>query len=494
MIKINQEKVISLKSKNLELNSTSNDVYMELSMCILTDQPNLNNLKFNESYIKGVVANKDRFIGIPLVVNRTKLENGFFASLNHELDKHTSLLKTDTIGTFVDFREETDADGALKLMGDVRILKRYPTVCESIIALYESGDLEFSCEAMVYGYESIDDDTGIRTVGYEFEGKVNSLFGSCIVSEPAEVKSKPTLLVAQALEKDLGEEIKMTRTDIGFNKDIEIAYHGKLELSSLKFSDVSNQIYNILNPINPRSNYRSYNYYIQEMYTDHVIVEDEDDYKVLFKINYKIENDIVILDDKENWIEGYKGFIPKGVNVDELIEAREKEESEATTIATELNAKHKEATEKMEEEVKELNSKIEELDKQVKELNSALVGKQEEIQSLEESKKELNSIIEELEPYKSKVETAEKERQINELQSKYQKVLTEESMQSEEVVQAINELNSSKLDAIVVAQILSKSSKDEAEDQKEETVIVTASKQQDLIPQSAKERLYAPRN
>lgn len=494
MIKINQEKVISLKSKNLELNSTSNDVYMELSMCILTDQPNLNNLKFNESYIKGVVANKDRFIGIPLVVNRTKLENGFFASLNHELDKHTSVLKTDTIGTFVDFREETDAEGALKLMGDVRILKRYPTVCESIITLYESGDLEFSCEAMVYGYESIDDDTGIRNVDYEFEGKVNSLFGSCIVSEPAEVKSKPTLLVAQALEKDLGEEIKMTKTDIGFNKDIEISYHGKLELSSLKFSDVSNQIYNILNPINPRSNYRSYNYYIQEMYIDHVIVEDEDDYKVLFKINYKIENDIVILDDKENWIEGYKGFIPKGVNVEELIEAREKEESEAATITTELNARHKEETEKMEEEVKELNSKIEELDKQVKELNSALVGKQEEIQSLEESKKELNSKIEELEPYKSKVETAEKERQINELQSKYQKVLTEESMQSEEVVQAINELNSSKLDAIVVAQILSKSSKDEAEDQKEETVIVTASKQQDLIPQSAKERLYAPRN
>lgn len=182
------------------------------------------------------------------------------------------------------------------------------------------------------------------------------------------------------------------------------------------------------------------------------------------------------------------------MNVDELIEAREKEESEAATITTELNARHKEETEKMEEEVKELNSKIEELDKQVKELNSALVGKQEEIQSLEESKKELNSKIEELEPYKSKVETAEKEQQINELQSKYQKVLTEESMKSEEVVQAINELNSSKLDAIVVAQILSKSSKDEADEQKEETVIVTASKQQDLIPQSAKERLYAPRN
>lgn len=492
MKNIKNTNVISLKSKNLELNSTSNDVYMELSMCILTDQPNLNNLKFNENYIKGVVANKDRFIGIPLVVNRTKLENGFFASLDHELDKHTSLLKTDTIGTFVDFREESDTDGALKLMGDVRIFKRYPTVCESIIDLYESGDLEFSCEAMVYGYESIDEETGIRSVDYEFEGKVNSLFGSCIVSEPAEVKSKPTLLVAQALEKDLGEEIKMTNNTEVFNKNIEIAYHGRLELSSLKFSDVSNQIYNILNPINPRSNYRSYNYYIQEMYVDHVIVEDEDDYKVLFKINYKIENDVVILDDKENWIEGYKGFIPKGVNVEELVSSIEKQTLEAEAAKRELNEKHKEEQIKMEDEVKELNSKIEELEKQVKELNSALVGKQEEVQNLEESQKELNSKIKELEPYKSKVETAEKDRQINELQTRYQKVLSEEVMKSDEVVQAINELNSSKLDSIVVAQILNKTATDD--NQTDETVIVTASKQQDLIPQSAKERLYAPRN
>ncbi|WP_145413320.1 hypothetical protein [Paenibacillus xylanexedens] len=466
---------------------------MELSMCILTDQINLNNLKFNENYIKGIVSNKDKFIGIPLVVNRIKLENGFFASLDHALDKNTNLLKTDTIGTFIDFREETDPDGTLKLMGDVRIFKRYPTVCEAIVDLYESGDLEFSCEAMVYGYESTDEETGVRSVDYEFEGKVNSLFGSCIVSEPAEVKSKPTLLVAQALEKDLGEEIKVTNTTEVFNKNIDIAYHGKLELSSLKFSDVSNQIYNILNPVNPRSNYRTYNYYIQEMYVDHVIVEDEDDYKVLFKINYRIENDIVILDDKENWVEGYKGFIPKDINIDDLISLQETQTLELEKITNELNTKHKEESSKMEEEVKVLNDKIEELENKVKELNSTLVGKQTEIQGLQENEKQLNSKIEELEPYKSQVETAEKERQVSELQSKYQKVLSEDLMKSEEVVKAINELNSSKLDSIVVAEILNKSNTN-AEDQKEDNVIVTASKQQDLIPQSAKERLYAPRN
>ena len=62
-------------------------------MCILTDQPNLNNLKFNENYIKGIVTNKEKFIGIPLVVNKTKLENGFYSNLNHEFDKSSNLLK-----------------------------------------------------------------------------------------------------------------------------------------------------------------------------------------------------------------------------------------------------------------------------------------------------------------------------------------------------------------------------------------------------------------
>lgn len=459
-------------------------------MCILTDQPNLNNLKFNENYIKGIVANKDKFVGIPLVVNRLKLENGFYASLDHGLDKKSNLLKTDTIGTFVDFRKETDEDGVLMLMGDVRIYKRYPAVCEAIVDLYESNELEFSCEAMVYGYASIDEETGLRSVDYEFEGKVNSLFGSCIVSDPAEVKSRPTLLIAQALERDHGGENKMPED--AFNKNIEITYHGQLELSSLKFTDVSNQIYNILNPVNPRTNYRTYNYYIQEMYTDYVIVEDEDDYRVLYKINYKIENDLVILDDKENWIEGYKGFIPKGVNVEELIATKQKADETIEAVTKELNSKHKEEKVKVEEQIQELNSKIDELETKIAELNSVVVSKEEEVKNLQEIQRELNSKVEELEPFKTQVEVAEKNKKIIEIQSKYEKVLSKEAMESEEVIQAINELNSSKLDAIVVSEVLRKSATEETSTG--DTVIVTASKNQDLIPQSTRERLYAPKN
>lgn len=494
VINITKQKVntVSLKSRALELNSQSNDVYMELTMCILTDQPNLNNLKFNENYIKGIVANKEKFIGIPLVVNKTKLENGFYSNLNHEFDKSSNLLKTDTIGTFVDFREETDNEGTLMLMGDARIYKRYPNVCESIVELYNSGDLEFSCEAMVYGYESVDEVTGLRSVDYEHEGKVNSLFGSCIVSDPAEVRSKPTLLVAEALKKDLGDKSMPTNEDV-FNNNIQINYHGKLELSSLKFSDVSNQIYNILNPINPRNNYRSYNYYIQDIYTDFVIVEDEDDYRVLYKIKYTIDNDIVILDDKENWVEGYKGFIPNGVDIDKLMLEKEESSQAIQTATIDLKNMHDKEKSNMEEKIKELSEHVTALESKVTELNDLVVSKQEEISELQQTKNELDSKIQELEPYKTKVETAEKELKMNELKAKYNKILSEETMSSEEVQSAINELNSTKLNEIAVAELVKKNSNSENE-QPSGDVIVTASTQQDLIPQSAKERLYSTRN
>ncbi|WP_431785795.1 coiled-coil domain-containing protein [Paenibacillus lactis] len=483
---------VSLKSRALELNSQSNDVYMELTMCILTDKPNLNNLKFNENYIKGIVANKEKFIGIPLVVNRTKLESGFYSNLNHELDKSTNLLKTDTIGSFVDFREEVDKDGTLMLMGDARIYKRYPTVCESILELYESGDLEFSCEAMVYGYESIDEESGIRCVDYEYEGKINSLFGSCIVSDPAEIRSKPTLLIAEALKIDLGESEMSIKEEI-FNKNIEIKYHGKFELSSLKFSEVSNQIYNILNPINPRSHYRTYNYYIQDLYTDFVIVEDSDDYHLLYKIKYRIENDIVILDERENWVEGYKGFIPKGVDIDQLLLENEKLSQAASKATKELNSNHEKEKLLMEEEVQQLNEKIKALEAKVVELNETVVSKQEEINGLQEKHVELSNTIKELEPYKAKVEMAEKEQKMNALRTKYTKILSEETMKSEEVQTAISELNSVKLNEIAVSELVNKNHGTDQE-QPSGDVIVAASSQQDLLPQSAKERLYAPRN
>jgi uncharacterized coiled-coil protein SlyX len=493
-----KKEILSVKPRIIELSET-NDIYMSLTMCILTNQTNLNKLRFTDDYIDGIVNNKETFIGIPLVANRSKLEAGLYNNLTHELNKKTGELKTDQIGSFVDFWKEEDEDGTVKLMGLVRVHKRYPNVCNAMLELYESGDLEFSCECLVYGYASKDEETGERSLNYEYEGYVNALFGSCVVTNPAEPKSVASVLVA-AIAKDLegGENVSET---IVFNKGFDIAYHGSIEISALTSSDISNQIYNILNPIDPKSNYRKYNFWINTVYFSksenfdgYVIVEDWEDSQTLFRINFSIENDIVVLDAKENWIEGYKGFIPKGINVDDLISAQKTAEIEMNNKINELNTKHEEEKQLTEEQIKELQSQLEALQSQVSELNGIVVSQKEEIVQLQNKETELNNVIESLKPFKEQVETAEKQTKKDALTEKYGKLLSAETMKSEQVVNAIEALDEVSLNAIVVAEVAKELASKSTQDQnKTNDVVVNARQPEDLLPEDRKSRLYAPK-
>jgi hypothetical protein len=497
-----QAEKLQINPKFIVLNSESNDIYIELTMCILTNQANLNKLQFTDDYINGVVENKDKFIGIPLQVNRTKLENGFYKTLDHELDKKTKLLKTDSIGSFVDFWSDIDEeDGSLLLMGLVRIHKRYPHVCDAVVELYESGDLEFSCEMLAYGYASTDDETGVRSVNYEFEGQVNSLFGSAIVTHAAEKKSKATLLVAEALEQDLketlegGETVPEAKVEV-FNKGEDIKYYGEFELSSMKFSDVSNSIYNLINPINPQTNYRSYNYYVLDMYLDYAIVESWDDYTTLWRIPYTIDGDIVSVSPQAEWIKGKKGFIPDGVDIDALIESQKNATIEINNKIEELNNTHKEEHKLNEEQILEMQSKMTALEAKVTELNGMVVSQQETIVQHEASVAELNAQVETLTPFKVQVEVAEMQTKQSTMTDKFSKILSEDMMKSEDVTSAIAELNEVRMNEIVVAEI----AKEKAETvvasktNVKADVIVAASNQEDLIPQDRRNKLYEVRN
>jgi hypothetical protein len=187
---------ITITPKIIELNQNSNDIYMTVKLCILSNQVNYNNAKFTDDFIQGVIDNKSTYIGIPLVANKTKLENGVYDKLTHEYSN--GQLNTDVIGSFIDFWEETDDTNAKLLMGEARIYKRFPNVCEAILDLFESNDLEFSCEVLVAEYESVEDN--VRSIHYN--GGKNALIGSCVVTDPAESRSRATLLIAEALEKD----------------------------------------------------------------------------------------------------------------------------------------------------------------------------------------------------------------------------------------------------------------------------------------------------
>ncbi|MEQ6355246.1 hypothetical protein ABNX05_11510 [Lysinibacillus sp. M3] len=480
------KEILSIKPISLELNE-SNDIYMLLNIGILSNVANYNDAQFTDEFIEYIVSNKVTYIGLPLQVNKEKLENAEYDNLTHELVN--GKLMTDSIGSFVDFWTET-IDDATVLMGSVKIWKRYPNTCSAILELYENGDLESSCEVMIKEYKEITED-GIRIIDHA-DGS-NAFIGSAIVSNPAESRAKATLLVAEAYEKDLSIEneekgdVTVAEKEV-FNKGHKIQYKGKFETASLKYSEISNQIYNKLNPINAKTNGRQYNYYIHTIFNDHVIVEDWDDYEVLFKIPYSIENDEVIISPSDQWEQGKLGFIPD--NTVELTNLLSEKEKELSDVQDELTQVKEELASLQNDETKEASD----FKDKIKELNDTIVTQAGTESELRNEIAELKSTVEELVQYKEKVEIAEKETEITELSNKYSKLLSEETFKSDDVQNAIQELNSEKLNEIVVNEVTKQKNEVEVASKQNDDVIVVASKQDDLIVKDKREFWASPRS
>lgn len=471
---------LSINSKIIELNEIeNNDIYMTLKMCVLTNQTNLNMARFTDEFINEIVENKEDYIGIPLVANREMLENKEFDGLTHELDPVTGELRTDIVGSFIDFYTEQDDDGTLKLMAEVRVFKRFPNVCSSIVELFQAGDLEFSCECLVYEYANIEDD-GTRVI----DAGGGKLFASAIVSEPAEVRSKATLLIAEAYKKDIESYqqggVKMDKK-ADYNNGVKVQYIGQLETSSLKFWEIEKAIYNLVNPVDPENGDREYNYWIHTLYHDKVILGHFDK-DVLYSVNYKIENDTVILDSKENWVKGSFQFVPDGVDIDKLLEQNDERIKDLEEELDSLKEEKLQMSQDNKKKIEELNQKIEELESEIadlkeknQQLEETIVSQKEEIVKAEETINELNEQVEELGKYKEQVEKAEKEAKMAELSEKYSKLLPEEIFSSDEVKQAIENLDEAKLNSIVVAEI----AKEKEEDKN--PVEIAATKHVDLV-------------
>jgi outer membrane murein-binding lipoprotein Lpp len=373
---------------------------------------------------------------------------------------------------------------------------------ECIEKLYSDGVSTSSVEVEIYKYG--ENPTKDYRYGTDFTYIGNCLLGSTVA--PADIDAGVLSIgdkeIAMAIEQDLNniESNQKGDDDMGdvqFNKGVEIRYHGNVETNSLKFSDISNQIYNLLNPINPKNNSRSYNYYIQDMYNDYVIVEEWDDYTTLWKIPYQITNDTVVLDPQENWVKGYKGFIPEGVEINQLLIDSEQKVTELNNKIETLEKEAKATMEKTVEqltqelsnkdtEISTLTTKVTELEGKVAELNELVVSQETSKKEMETTISELNSKVEELTPFKEQIEKAEKDAKVAELSSKYSKLLSEDTLKSERVQNAIAELNEVELSQVVVEEVLKAKSVETEVASKIETVVVTASKQEDLIPTDKK--------
>ena len=71
------------------------------------------------------------------------------------LDLGTGQFQSEQIGSFFSFAKAQDEFG-VSLIGEARIPKRSSTLCETIMKMYERGDLSFSFEIMVSTVEERD--------------------------------------------------------------------------------------------------------------------------------------------------------------------------------------------------------------------------------------------------------------------------------------------------------------------------------------------------
>lgn len=516
-----------LNSQIIEISSSKIDsTSKEITMLIhKIDHVNENGLDFLKPYVE---EHMNSLLNKPVVCKYNAIKDDLGG---HEqvIDKKTGKiieLRTIAIGTITDvwidkMSEDEDAIEALYAKATIWSYK-YPKIMTCIEKLHNDDSSRSSVEIEIYQYGDNPTKEYRFATDYAYIGQC--LLGSQI--EPADTDAGVLSIgdkeIAMAIEEDLENIEAIEKGDVNvsdqtqplFNKGIEINFHGNFEVNSLKWKDVSNSIYNQLNPLNPQTNERKYNYYIRDLFVDHVIVEDWNDYHTLYRIGYAISGDSVILDEKDKWIQGHKGFIPNGVNIDELIASKQTEvnqlQSEHDKIVTELNNKltqlQEEAKNTMEKTVDELkqelstkdteistlSTKVTELDTKIAELSATIVSQEEAKKGFETQITELNSTIADLTTYKEQFETAQKEAKKTELSEKFSKLLSTEVFSSERVQKALEELSETELNSVVVEEIAKEKSVEV--NNKKEVVVVVASKQEDLIPGDKKSYWYSTKS
>lgn len=157
---------------------------------MLSDRRNLNSMRVTAAFIEQVVANRQRYIGTPLMVDKLRLESGQYSRLTHMQDERTGAFCSQQIGSFIAFETLTEEDGETVLVGTARVEKRFERACAAIQQLYDLDKLRVSFEITASVYQQLEDELIIDAA----EG--NNLIGMCIVSIPAYEDAKALALVA----------------------------------------------------------------------------------------------------------------------------------------------------------------------------------------------------------------------------------------------------------------------------------------------------------
>jgi hypothetical protein len=490
---MNKEKH-SISSSIIEISSKDN-VTKEVTMLVhKIDLANGNGLDFK---LEQTELYKDTLLNKPVVAKYYPLTNDLG---HHEpvFDANGNIigLETIAIGTIKEvwideFKIDDDTTvQALYAKADLWNYK-YPQIVSCVEKLFNEGNADSSVEVEIYSYGANPSQEYRYATDYCYIG--NCLLGSTILpaDSDAGVISVAQKEIASAVQFDLNslakkgdETMPTTETTEVFNKGFEVRFHGATETAALKFSEIRNQIYNLLNPIDPKNGYRDYNYYLRDLYNEYVIAEDWNHDEQLYKIPYTITNDQVTLAPKDDWQKGVLGFIPEGVEINSLISEKEIELNELNNKLTQVKEDLANMAETKTVEVQELEIKIVELNSKIEELNNLIVQEKEAKTTLEGTITELNSTIDTLTPFKEQVESAEKQAKVTEVSSKYSKLLSKETFDLAETQTLINELKVTELNELVVSEIAKVKVVEVASTKTDENVTIVASKQEDLIQKS----------
>lgn len=177
----------------------SSDLYMTVKTPMFTvPDANLNGVRCTEKFLDEIVANQDKYIGLPLCADVDNLAKGRYTKLGHCYDATTGTFSSSMIGSFYKFEKEEREDGAA-LIGYARIMKRNKRVCKAIAQLFAAGMLKFSFEISCGSYEELEDGTLLIDAAGN-----NYLEGMCIVSFPACPDAVAQELVAEIV--NIGKE------------------------------------------------------------------------------------------------------------------------------------------------------------------------------------------------------------------------------------------------------------------------------------------------
>jgi len=175
---MSKAKYISFASVISEIQQS--DMFMSVKMRILeTPKANLNGVRVTEAFIDEIIADEERYVGLPLYADVKSLLNGNYSNLGHMYNAKTGEFYSTQIGSFYNFEKETFKGGAY-LVGYARIPKRNTKLAKAIKELFADDALKFSFEIACSDYS--EDEEGIFVID---ASENNYLEGTAIVTFPA---------------------------------------------------------------------------------------------------------------------------------------------------------------------------------------------------------------------------------------------------------------------------------------------------------------------